>query len=200
MRTFDPSLILLAILAALFAGPADSQEAPPPAEREAVAEAAPEAVRYVSAETGLVVTLPAGWSGPGTVDESTLPGLATYRWVHGPGPLAGTTVVVERVVGLNPLMEERWRRGQVSQGYHGLKPVSLVPEEAMVFGAGAGLTLASGDRAGRAFFVQRGQVFWAVHVSAPASVLRASPALLGVLARGVRLSDKETGPAQTASR
>ncbi|MEL6616730.1 MAG: hypothetical protein AAFQ43_13390, partial [Bacteroidota bacterium] len=177
MRTFDPSLFLLAFLAALaalIASPADSQEVPQKA-RAVTPEAAPAvAVGYASEATGLVVGLPRGWNGTQAVDETGLPGRATYQWEHGAGPLAGTTVIVERVTGLNPLLEERWRRGQVAFGYHGLKPTALVPEEAMVFGAGAGLALASGDRVGRAFFVQRGQVFWAVHISAPSAVVTAS--------------------------
>ena len=197
MRTFDPSLVLLLVLAllvAVFAGPADAQEAPlleAPTEVEPVL--APRETVYESQHTGLRVILPLGWTGSEIVNEETLPARATYRWEATEGPLAGAVIVVERAVGLNPVLQERWTRGQVSAGYYGLRPTGAVAPEGRVFGTGAAIEIGAGDRAGRAYFTQRGQVFWAVHVAAPAAALEASPGLLDRLAGGIRVS------AQTAA-
>jgi hypothetical protein len=189
MRTLDPSLILLFLLPALvavFAGPADAQVS--------TAEAKPglRLPMYESEATGLRVILPPGWSGSETADEERLPGRATYRWEATEGALEGSVVVIERAVGLNPLAEERWRRGQVGVGYYGLRPTAVLSQEAMVFGPGAGVEVAAGGRRGRAYFVQRGPVFWAVHVAAPERVLDADPSLLDALAGGILLSAEPT--------
>ncbi|OZC02276.1 hypothetical protein [Rubricoccus marinus] len=189
MRTSTPFLTLLVVLAALTAAPS-------------LAEAqttTPEAVVYFSELTELRVRLPAGWDGTHAVNEATLPGRATYRWEATAAPLAGTVVVVERVVGLNPLMQERWRRGQVASGYYGLRPTGAVPDEDLAFGPGAAFEIAGGETIGRVYFVQRGEVFWSVHVSAPAGVIAAVPPLLDGIARGIRVSAK-TVPPQQASR
>ena len=186
MRTFDPSLLILLALAVLAgclggAAPAEAQTA-----------TAPEAVVFTSEKTGLRVQLPAGWVGSQAVDELELPGRATYRWESTASTMPGAVVVVERAVGLNPLFAERWRRGQVAFGYNGLHPTGQLTEDEMLLGPGAGLEIAAGERVGRVYFVQRGQVFWAVHVSAPVPVIAAQPTLLAGLTRGVRLSDVET--------
>ena len=196
MRTFDPSLLVLLVLAALAAvlggaAPAGAQEADS-------LVAVPQPVVFSSEQTGLRVQLPSGWVGSQAIDETELPGRATYRWESTDPAVRGATVVVERVTGLNPLMQERWRRGQVASGYQGLRPTAQLAEDAMIFGPGAGLEVAAGERVGRVYFVQRGQVFWAVHVAAPAATLAAAPALLDTLSRGIRLSDKEAGPAQAS--
>ncbi len=184
MRTLYSSLVLLLTLAAT----------------PALAQGAPEASGayvYFSEATELRVQLPAGWEGTQAVDETALPGRATYRWKATSAPLADAVVIVERVVGLNPLMQERWRRGQAASGYNGLRPTGAVPEDGLAFGPGAAFEIASGERLGRVFFVQRGEVFWSVHISAPAAA--ATPALLDALARGVRVSAKTVTP-QQASR
>ena len=196
MRTSAPSLVVLlvfAALAAVCASPATAQPATPKA-------AAPDTgVMYLSPTTELLVRLPEGWIGTQAVDETLLPGRATYRWEATAAPLAGTVVAVERVVGLNPLMQERWRRGQAASGYYGLRPTGALTDEKLVFGPGVGLEIAAGETLGRVYFVQRGEVFWSVHVSAPAGVVAALPPLLDALASGVRVSAKTVAP-QQASR
>ena len=149
---------------------------------------------FHSETTDLVIQLPAGWEGAQSVSETTLPARATYRFEATAPGLAGAVVIVERVIGLNPLAQERFRRGQVAFGYHGLRPTALLAGEEMVFGSGAGLAVSGGDRIGRVYFVQRGRVFWAVHLAAPEATLAQTPGLLDTLARGVRLSDREIRP------
>ncbi|MEM1057491.1 MAG: hypothetical protein AAGI52_18390 [Bacteroidota bacterium] len=178
MRSFDPSLLVLLILAALAAvvggaGPVQAQEV------------------FKSETTGLQVVLPAEWEGTADVNEEALPGRATYRFVATAPDITDATLIVERVTGLNPLVEARFRRGQVAFGYHGFEPTALLPEDAMVFGPAAGLAIEAGQRVGRVYFVQRGRVFWAVHVAAPPAALDAMPGLLGTLVGGVVLSDRE---------
>ena len=130
MRFFDPSLIVLLVLAALAA---------------VISGAAPvQAQAYRSEATGLQVVVPEGWDGTQAIDETALPGRATYRFEATAPALSGAVLVIERVTGLNPLAEERFRRGQVQFGYHGLRPTAGLPESAMVFGPGAGVALAAG--------------------------------------------------------
>lgn len=180
MRFFDPSLIVLLVLAALAA---------------VISGAAPvQAQAYRSEATGLQVVVPEGWDGTQAIDETALPGRATYRFEATAPALSGAVLVIERVTGLNPLAEERFRRGQVQFGYHGLRPTAGLPESAMVFGPGAGVALAAGEQTGRVYFVQRGRIYWAVHLSAPASALAERPDLLDALAAGVRLSDTRVAP------
>lgn len=205
MRSSDPSLFILLILAALVADPASSQDVPPqdvPPQEASLQEVteeeapAPRRVVFRSEVTGFQIVLPEGWDGTSAVDEEGLPGRATYRFQATAAGMAGTTVVVERVTGLNPLVEERFRRGQVAFGYHGLRPTGALPADAMVFGPGAGVAIAAGERTGRAYFVQRGRVFWAVHIAAPVGVLAEQPGWFDAIARGVRLSEAEVEPRQ----
>lgn len=192
MRSFDPSLLVLLILAALAAvisRPANSQEAP---TNETTEEVRP--VVYVSEATGLQIVFPTGWEGTRSVDETGLPGRATYRFEATASEVTGTAMIVERVTGLNPLVEERFRRGQVAFGYHGFRPTAALPDEAMLFGPGAGFVIAAGERTGRVYFAQRGRVYWAVHLSAPPAALAANPGLFDTLAKAIRLSDHQVEP------
>lgn len=146
----------------------------------AEAVAPPEPVRYASAATGLAVTLPVGWAGETAVTEADLPAYARYSFTNAASgsPLAGVTLHVERVVGLNALDQQRWTRGLTPYGYHGLQPVG----PASVPLPGLGIEVAGPGTAGAVTFVQRGLTFWAVHVQAPEAVWAARRAdVVGLL-------------------
>jgi hypothetical protein len=135
--------------------------------------------------SGLLLTLPAGFSAP-VADESRLPALARYtaQQTDPARPLFGTVLVVERVVGLNALDRERWRHGQSTYGYPGVRPVgpASTPLPAIVSIATAG----TGTR-GATAFLQRGQTYWAVAVVAPDAVWQQSAADVLALMTGVGL-------------
>lgn len=151
-------------------------DAPVVAAEPEVTEAPPRPFQYGSAASSLTVTLPAGWDGPVSVDEGRMPAYAIYTF-EGTGALRAT-VVVERVVGLNPLDQQRWQGGQTAYGYHGL--TSVGPASAPL--PGLGIELTGPGVAGVVVFVQRGQTFWAVHVQAPEAVWRSQrDAVLGLL-------------------
>lgn len=150
--------------------PEPAVEEAPVIEAVTVSEATTliEPVRYISAATGLSVVLPLGWEGEAAVTESDLPAYARYAFtnVASGSPLAGVTLYVEQVVGLNALDQQRWTRGLTPYGYHGLQPVG----PASVPLPGLGIEVAGPGAAGAVAFVQRGQTFWAVHVQAPEAV------------------------------
>ncbi len=135
--------------------------------------------------SGLILTLPAGFAAP-VADESRLPALARYtaQQTDPARPLFGTVLVVERVVGLNALDRERWRHGQSTYGYPGVRPVgpASTPLPAIVSIATAG----TGTR-GATAFLQRGQTYWAVAVVAPDAVWQQSAADVLALMTGVGL-------------
>ena len=182
-------------LSLLLATAAAAQPAP-----DAVDGAPPEAapIAYASPATGLRVVLPAGWAGVGTADEEALPSRATYRWEATSGPLAGAVLVIERAMGLNPLLQERWTRGQVAAGYYGLRPSGPLPPDARQMGPGAAFQIGAAGRSGRAYFAQRGASYWAVHVAAPARVLAARTGLLDEVVGGVRLGAASAETAEVA--
>ncbi|HEX8299113.1 MAG TPA: hypothetical protein VF594_08125 [Rubricoccaceae bacterium] len=168
-----------------------SEATPAPAPAPVAAPAASPAVASETAtvqvvgQAGLRVTLPPGWSGAGAVDESRLPAYALYTFANtARGALAGVTLRVERVVGLNPAEEQGWRSGQARVGYHGARPVGPIgaPVEALVAvetaGAGTG---------GATAFVQRGRTFWAVSVQAPAAMWAARREAIVALMASVSL-------------
>lgn len=160
---------------------------------------AQDAPGYRSEATGFQFMFPDRWDGPSAVDEEGLPGRAVYRFEATNRDHAGAVLIVERVMGLNPLLEERFRRGQVSFGYHGFQPTAALSDEAMIFGPGAGFEIVAGDRTGRAYFLQRGRALWAIHMAAPPEALSAVPDLFDTLARRVRVSEDDP-PTASASR
>ena len=216
---FDPSLLVLialAVLAAIFGfTPAAAQMAPaqatvapraepleatPGLDGPVVVEAAPLPFVYDSRRTGLRVVFPAGWDGPVEIDETRLPGYASYRFTHAAGSaLDGVTVIVERIVGLNPIERERWRRGQTAYGYHGLRPTAAVDAERLPFGPATAFEATEGPTHALMVFTQRGEVFWTVHAAAPARTFTAHRGAITDALRGIGLSaDLVEGP--TASR
>ena len=155
-------LVLAAALLVPAAAWAQAEPAAPP-----VAETA-----YAFGETGLQVTLPPGWSGPSAADESRLPAHAVYTFANEvPGPLAGATLRIERVVGLNPVEQELWGQGRSTRGYGDARPVG--PAAAPL--PGLALEVAAGGRAGVIVFFQRGGAFWVAKAEAPAGVWAARP-------------------------
>ena len=84
---------------------------------------------------------------------------------------------VERITGLNPLLRERFTRGQTSYGYHGTTPVgpAAVPD-------GLGIEVAGPGTGGAVAFITRGPILWAVSVQAPATTWTAHRAeVMGLL-------------------
>ncbi|MEM6288726.1 MAG: hypothetical protein AAF845_16430 [Bacteroidota bacterium] len=169
--TFAPTETVLRDTVAADTVAADTLAAAPEAAPPKVVEvtekeaAPPPPTRYASEATGFAITLPAGWTGPSSVTETDLPAYAHYTFsgAASGSALAGVTLHVERIVGLNALDQQRWTRGLTPYGYHGLEPVG----PASVPVAGLGIELSGGGQAGAVAFVQRGQTFWAVHVQAP---------------------------------
>jgi hypothetical protein len=149
----------------------------------APALAQPEAYR-----SGLVVALPEGWAGPEAVDESGLPGFASYRFENrsDSSALRGAVLHVERLTGLNPVMRERWQQGRVPQGYHGARPVAALATVPWPGAVGFRTARDGDDRVGNVYFLVRGTVYWAVQVEAPAAVFAAHEALLVEAARALR--------------
>ncbi len=156
----------------------------PPAEATAVVQPAPGASALsVFGRTGLRVTLPPGWDEPAVVDESRLPASALYAFRATSGPLAGATLRVEQVVGLNPAEEQQWRSGRTARGYNGTRPVGPAP----VGGALAAFETVGAGTGGATAFFQRGRTFWAVQAQAPAAVWAARRADVMALMAGVAL-------------
>ena len=118
-----------------FAALSDSVRARQPAEPEPKPEptAAPlTPTLHVVGTAGVTMLLPAGWDGPVSAVETEDPGYALYS-ARNDAPdhlLAGAVLRVERITGLNPLLRERFTRGQTSYGYHGTTPVgpAAVPD------------------------------------------------------------------------
>ena len=169
----------------------DDTPAPAPEPAAVPAPAAAASTLHVFGRTGLRVTLPAGWDGPTAADESRLPASALYTFTSSaPGPLAGATLRIDQVVGLNPAEEQQWRSGQTRVGYHGSRPVgpASVPVEALVAfetaGAGTG---------GAVAFLQRGRTFWAVSVEAPVALWRSRRADVLALMAGVSVPTVAAG-------
>ena len=155
---------------------ADSAEvAPPgpplPAPEPRVASAStpppPQPTIHAFGKTGLRVTLPAGWNGPVAAVEDHAESYALYTFSNAADhPLAGTTLRIERVQGLNQLLRERWANGQTSYGYHGTRPVGPAAQPL----PGVGLEVEGRGTGGAVVFLQRGLANWAVQIEAPASV------------------------------
>lgn len=143
--------------------------------------------------SGLTVALPGGWAGPEAVDESGLPGLASYRFENqsDSSALRGAVLHVERLTGLNPVMRERWQQGRVPYGYHGARPVSALAATPLT--GAVGFRTEREGRTGEAYFLTQGPVHWAVHIEAPATVFAAHSAalrdLVGALRFGSGLPD-----------
>ena len=166
-------LLLAAALVVAPAALAQATAAPPAAE-----------TTFVFGETGLAVELPAGWDGPSRSDESGLPAHAVYTFANtASGPLAGATLRVERVVGLNPVEQQLWSQGRSSRGYGDARPVG--PASTPL--PGLGIEVASGDRGGAIVFFQRGGAFWVAKVEAPASTWAARRAEVAALLASVRV-------------
>ncbi len=143
--------------------------------------------------SGLTVTLPEDWSGPETVDESEMPRTASYRYenTNAASALHGAVVHVERITGLNPMMQARWQQGRVPFGYHGARPVAALPREQVPFVRAAGVRTERDGRTGAVYFVTVGTTYWAVQVEVPDATAEADPDVLTTLARSVRLGASE---------
>lgn len=146
--------------------------------------AQPEAYR-----SGLAVSLPSGWAGPEAVDESGLPGLASYRFENrsDSSALRGAVLHVERLTGLNPVMRERWQQGRVPYGYHGARPVAAVA--AVPLPGAVGFRTEREGQEGEVYFLARGPVHWAIQIEAPEAVFAAHASTLRDLVRSLRLGD-----------
>ncbi len=157
----------------------------PPAEAVVGVEAFAPAVPALSVfgRTGLRVTLPDGWSEPAAVDESRLPAYALYSFRATSGPLAGATLRVEQVVGLNPAEEQQWRTGRTERGYGGTRPTG----PASVGGALVAFETVGAGTGGTTAFFQRGRTFWAVQAHAPSAVWAAHREDVLALFSGVAL-------------
>lgn len=165
-----------------FAALSDSVRARQPAEPEPKPEptAAPlTPTLHVVGTAGVTMLLPAGWDGPVSAVETEDPGYALYS-ARNDAPdhlLAGAVLRVERITGLNPLLRERFTRGQTSYGYHGTTPVgpAAVPD-------GLGIEVAGPGTGGAVAFITRGPILWAVSVQAPATTWTAHRAeVMGLL-------------------
>ena len=174
--------------------PAPSEQAP----AEPAAAPMPEAPRggalQVFGRTDLRVSLPAGWP-EGVADEGRLPAYARYTFEAPPGPLAGTTLRVERVAGLNPAEEQQWRGGRTPYGYHGARPIAVLPaaDGALTFE-----TAGSGTH-GATTFLQRGRAFWAVSVVAPQAAWQAHRDDVLALVQAVTIPAGEPVPGVVAA-
>lgn len=165
-----------------FAALSDSVRARQPAEPEPKPEptAAPlTPTLHVVGTAGVTMLLPAGWDGPVSAVETENPGYALYS-ARNDAPdhlLAGAVLRVERITGLNPLLRERFTRGQTGYGYHGTTPVgpAAVPD-------GLGIEVAGPGTGGAVAFITRGPILWAVSVQAPATTWTAHRAeVMGLL-------------------
>ena len=128
---------------------------------------APQPTVHAFGATGLRVTLPAGWNGPTEALDAD-PAYAAYAFRNAlPGnSLSGAVLRVERVLGLNQLLRERWQRGQTSYGYHGTRPVGPIVSPL----PGLGLEVAGAGTGGVVVFLQRGPASWAVQIEVPEAV------------------------------
>ena len=165
-----------------FAALSDSVRARQPAEPEPKPEPTATPLTptlHVVGTAGVTMLLPAGWDGPVSAVETEDPGYALYS-ARNDAPdhlLAGAVLRVERITGLNPLLRERFTRGQTSYGYHGTTPVgpAAVPD-------GLGIEVAGPGTGGAVAFITRGPILWAVSVQAPATTWTAHRAeVMGLL-------------------
>ena len=138
---------------------------------------------------GLRVVLPPGWDGLVAADESAFPGYASYRFDNARPDRAvpGARVRIERVGALNPLEQERWRRGQSPYGLHGLRPIAALDAATVPFPAQAAIAVEGAGTRGATVYAQRGTVYWAVQVTVPQNVYEADPRVLTDLLSGLTL-------------
>ena len=136
--------------------------------------------------SGLGLTLPEDWTGLEEQDESQLPRTASYRFenTNAESALRGTVLHIERLTGLNPVMQERFSQGRVPFGYHGARPVAALSN--VPYTGAVGFQTERGERIGVVFFVTRGSVYWTVQIEAPEAVFAAQQAALHDLARAVQ--------------
>jgi len=137
-------------------------------------------VLHVFGETGLRVTLPAGWDGPSSAMDVRLPEYALYTFVNDtPGhPLRGTALRIERVLGLNEFYRNQWMHGQTTYGYHGTRPVGPISPPR----PGFGVEVEGHGTAGAVVFAEAGGAVWSIQVEAPTALwARQRGALLAVL-------------------
>lgn len=138
---------------------------------------------------GLQVVLPPGWDGPVVAEESGFPGYALYSFENArlDRSIPGARVVVERVASLNPLEQERWRRGQSPYGLHGLRPAAALDPATLPLPAQAAIAVAGIGVRGVTVYAQRGTVHWAVQATVPQVVYDANPTVLATLLAGLTL-------------
>ncbi|NNF58198.1 MAG: hypothetical protein HKN04_08140 [Rhodothermaceae bacterium] len=136
--------------------------------------------------SGLALTLPEDWTGDEAVDESQLPRSASYRFenTNAESRLRGTVLHIERLTGLNPVMQERFSQGRVPFGYHGARPVAALGS--VPYTGAVGFQTEQPGRTGVVYFVTQGSVYWTVQIEAPAAVFAAQQEALLDLARTVR--------------
>lgn len=163
------------------------------ARQQALADSlrAVELTRPVAYATGygLSVVLPPGWDGPVTVEESAFPSYALYAFenAHLDRSVPGARLRVERVNALNPLDQERWRRGQSPYGLHGLRPVAALDPATLPIGAQSAIAVAGEGRRGVTVYAQRGTTYWAVQATVPDVVYEADARVLEDLLVGLTL-------------
>jgi hypothetical protein len=136
--------------------------------------------------SGLALTLPEDWTGAEAVDESQLPGSASYRFenANAESLLRGAVLHIERLTGLNPMMQERFSQGRVPFGYHGARPVAALGS--VPYTGAVGFQTEQPGRTGVVYFLTQGSVYWTVQIEAPESGFAAQQAALLDLARAVR--------------
>lgn len=181
---------------------AEAQAAAEEADARAAEEAAALPFVYQSARTDLRLVLPAGWDGPIEIDESSLPTYARYQFANAgtEGGLEGVTVIVERVVLLNPLEQQEWRSGRVRYGYHGLRPTAAVDPQRLSPYALAGFEADNGPTTALIAFARRGTVHWTIHASAPTRTFVTQRGAIESAMRSIALSDKALAPPPQARR
>lgn len=139
---------------------------------------------HVFGTSGVSFLAPADWTTQTTAIERDGYSRFTATNATDGHPLDGATVTVERIVGLNPLLRERFLRGQTPFGTHGAEAIGpiAVPE-------GVGLEVAGPDACGAAVYVARGAVLWAISVQAPASTWNARRPNVMALLTNLRLPE-----------
>lgn len=138
---------------------------------------------------GLTVTLPGGWDGPVTAQETAFPGYALYTFDNArlDRAIPGARLRIERIGTLNPLDAERWRRGQSGYGLHGLRPVAPSDAAALPAGTEAAVAVEGDGLRGVTAYARRGNTYWAVQAAVPQAIYDAAPAVLTDLLSGVQL-------------
>jgi hypothetical protein len=162
LRATQPLLRTPAVRAAL-----DSVRTLAPAASDTTA--LPEPVVRVYGRSGLEVTLPDGWRGIEEIDESRAPFYSVYTFTSRmPGQLLdGTRLRVERLTGLHPMDQERWRTGQIGYGYFDTRPTARADTD---LEGSLAFEVTGPKSQGIVAFVRRGQTYWSILVTGPSAL------------------------------